>query len=141
MRRILISFILTLSVFLLAACTSKSVKMTNPEKVPAAEVTLTTDESDDGMVEYKLDVRHLAPADKIDGDATSYVAWIEPTSPTSGPPQNIGALDLQDDLSARLEGKTPFNHFNFFVTTEPTTVATAPSGEKIFESEVSRDTE
>lgn len=127
---------LALLSLILAACGSKSIKMTNIEKVPAAEATLTTDEADDGMVEYEFDVKHLAPADKISEDASSYVAWIQPLGAASASPQNIGALNLEDDLSARLEGKTPFKNFNFFVTAEPTMVATAPSGEKIFESQV-----
>lgn len=123
----------------IAACGSKSVKMTNPEKVPAAEATLTTNEARDGMVEYKLDVNHLAPAEKISEDASTYVAWIEPIGATSGPPQNVGALNLGDNLAANLEGRTPFKHFNFFVTLEPNTVATTPSGETVFESEVNRE--
>ncbi len=120
----------------LTACGSNQIRMTNLERVPAAEANLKTDKDKDGMVNYQLDVKHLAPADKVSEGASAYVAWIEPDGPGESAPQNIGLVNVNENLSATIEGRTPFQNFDFFITAEPHASVTQPDGERIFETRV-----
>lgn len=105
--------------------------------VPAAQGELKVRDADNNT-SIDLNVRHLAPPERLSPQASTYVVWVRPLADDSGRAQNIGALSVDRNLNGRLQTKTPLKQFELFVTAEPSTVAEAPTGERIMSAMVTR---
>lgn len=101
--------------------------------VPSSKGELRTSEDDNGNIRLALQVEHLAPPAKVAPDATVYVTWIQPGSEFI---QNVGALKIGDDLTAKLETLTPYRSFALTVTPEPSSRVSKPTHEAVFRSTV-----
>ena len=100
---------------LLVGCASQT-PMVRSELVPAAQAKLEVKERDGGNTAVKLKVEHLAPPERIDGNAQAYVVWVKPLEVQSEA-QNVGALPLdREKLKGSLETVTPHESFEIFVT-------------------------
>lgn len=133
--------LLILITMLTTSCTSTEYVMnTNKELTPAAEasVLVAEDIRNKDNLTLTLRINHLAQPSEIDEKASTYVAWIIPKE-AKYDPINIGALDLQENLSGLLETTVAFKEFDIFVTPERVPTATFPTGPKVFKSHVKED--
>ena len=102
--------------------------------VPAAEGKVQVASAEkDGNHDVKLQVDHLAPANRVSTGASTYVVWLRPQN---GAPQNVGVLQPDQDLKASLETKTPFRAFQIMVTPEPNPGATSPTAFPVMSARV-----
>lgn len=89
---------------------------------------------DNGNTEVEVRVKHLASPSHVAADASVYVVWLKPRNATI---QNIGALEVDDDLVGQLNTTTPHRSFTLTVTPEPSARMAEPSHEAVFSSEIS----
>jgi hypothetical protein len=102
---------------------------------PAAEGTVEATRGENGNTKLDLRVKHLAAPSKLADDASVYVVWVQPSK---GVVQNIGALEVNEDLVGRLQTTTPHAAFTLTVTPEPSARMAAPTHEPVFRAEVKR---
>ena len=114
-------------------CASTST-LQNSARIPAAQGKVKVKGEDNGNSRVRLQVKHLAPPGEIRADAQTYVVWIEPEG--SNKPQNVGALQVNDEREAELEATTPHKEFNLYVTAEPSPQAETPTGEHLLSTSV-----
>jgi hypothetical protein len=109
-------------------------------RVPAAQGAVSVQDGDNGNYKVAVNVKHMAPPDKVSTGASSYVVWLRPlaTDAKSQPPQNVGALAVNKDLEGNLTTVTPYRQFDLFVTAEPVPNSTAPTGEQLLTTTVRR---
>lgn len=112
---------------LLVGCAHK-VPMQTSQQIPAAQANVKVNKGDAGNSIVKLDVKHLAPPEKLVPGAKHFVVWVQPSN---GTVQNVGAFDVGEDRKATFETKTPHKDFSVFVTAEPEMTATMPSSERL----------
>src|SRR3954464_2753020 len=92
---------------------------------PAADAQLTHQKDDNGNVKVKIHFYHLAKPDSLTPAKDACVIWIEPNGQ---PPQNMGAVKVNDNLESEFQTRTPFNVFKVYVTAEEGPSVTTPSG-------------
>jgi len=88
---------------------------------------------DNGNTEVEVRVKHLSVPSKVAADASVYVVWIQPRNAAI---QNVGALELDEDLVGMLITTTPHRAFTLTVTPEPSARMEQPSHGAVFTSEV-----
>lgn len=121
------------------ACARSSVQkvpMTVSSEIPAAEGTVKTSRTDNDNTAIDLEVRHLAPPDRVKQGATTYVVWARPSG--TDKVQNLGALQVDDNLDGKLETVTPLRRFEVFITAESDPAASSPSGKELLSTSVER---
>ena len=120
----------------LAACgpPSSVIPLINSPETPAADGTLVMKPAQNGNRRLAIEVRHLAPPEKVAPTATTYVVWVRPQD---GAPQNIGALQVDKDLTGRLDTITPYQTFELFITAEKYKAATLSTGPRVLSGVVS----
>jgi hypothetical protein len=97
-------------------------------------VTVKNDHNENTVM--SIDVKHLAPPERVSAASTTYVVWLSPTDKTTGP-QNLGALAVDEHLNGKLKTSTPFSSFELFITAEPSPTVLEPTGEHMFWTKVS----
>lgn len=102
----------------------------------AGEGTVEASAGENDNTQLEVSVRHLAAPEKVAADASVYVVWIKPRN---APIQNIGALEVDDDLTGELKTTTPHVAFTLTVTPEPSSRMTEPSHAAVFTAHVDRD--
>lgn len=95
--------------------------------------TVEAKAGDNGNTEVEVRVKHLSEPSKVAPDASVYVVWIQPRNEAI---QNVGALEVDDDLVGMLSTTTPHRAFTLTVTPEPSARMAQPSHEPVFTSEV-----
>src|SRR5687768_2008578 len=75
----------------------------------AGEGTVEAKIGDNGNTEIDVRVKHLAAPAKVAADSSVYVVWIRPGA--EGRIQNVGALEVDDELVGRLKTTTPHRAF------------------------------
>lgn len=132
-----LALVLSLALALpLAACGGPGpIPMVNAPQTPAAQGTVVARIAENGNVRLNLEVRHLAPPEKVSPGATIYVVWVQPQG---GPPQNVGALRVDQNLAGRLETTTAHQSFEVFVTAEDMPAVTMPRGIRLLTAVVSQ---
>ena len=103
------------------------------EKVPAAQGKVMVSKPDGANRQVTVSVEHLAPPTQAFGKST-YVVWIRPVG--GGEAQNMGVLQFDDDLEARLTFKTPFKTFDVVISAEEQPNVTSPSNDLAFQASV-----
>lgn len=104
------------------------------QEIPAAEGTVSVTPREDGQ-RVKLQVNHLAPADRVVSDARVYVVWLHPMT-NGAPPLNVGTIRPGDDRRATIEFTTPFREFDVFITAERNVQATRPSRQQMMAASI-----
>jgi hypothetical protein len=112
-----------------AACGSEALQLNAGSQVPAAKGTVDTSTDDNNNLKLDIRVKHLAPAQNVSDDATTYVVWVEPMR--GGAARKLGALEVGDDRQGRLRAKTTSEPMQLFVTAEPSSQVSEPSTERI----------
>lgn len=117
--------------FLLAAagCASSTQLMSADSRVPAAQGEVKAKTEDNGNTHLKVKVKHMAKPNAVEPMAQTYVVWAQDTANT-GNVQNLGALQVSDDLEGEIEAITPLKRFDVFITAEPLATAQYPTGVK-----------
>jgi hypothetical protein len=110
--------------------------MNSSADVPASEGTVKATLGNNGNTNLSVRVKHLAPAFKVQPDATVYVVWIQQPGQS---PQNMGALTLNNNLEGSLEAVTPYRRFTVTVTPEPSQQGDHPTHPPVFTSQVNRE--
>ena len=95
--------------------------------------TVETHVDANGNTEVELLVKHLSTPSKVATDASIYVVWIRPHN---GMAQNVGALQVSDDLVGKFNTTTPHRAFTLMVTPEPSGRMTQPTHDAVFTAEV-----
>jgi predicted small lipoprotein YifL len=103
-------------------------------RVPSAQGSVAVEPAENGNTRLTVEVKHLAYPEKVWRDAKVYVVWVQPPN---GPPQNVGALHVDDNLYGRLTTITPFQSFELLITPEPSPAVLAPRGSRILSTMVS----
>jgi len=136
-RTLLVVSTCTLTLSTAACAGAQNTPLNATSEAPAAQGKLETRRTENQNTEVNLEVRHLAPPQKIASDATVYVVW---TKPLTGdvPPQNVGSLVVDADRMGSLKTKTPFERFNLMVTPEPSPSVIAPSHDPVMKAKVER---
>ena len=119
----------------LACCAQEPIPLINSPVVPAASGEITTEEGDDDNLRLEIAVKHLAPPGKVEAGAAVYVVWMEIAG---APPQNVGSLRVDEDLTGRLDTITPFHRFNLVITAERDPAAVFPRGPRVLSGTVDR---
>lgn len=112
----------------LAACSTSPVVMDKGEKLTAAQAEVKADEGANGNVDVNLYVKHLAKPEELNTGANTYVVWAKNTRDAAAPVQNLGQLQVNENLEGRFSTVTPFKNFDLFITAEPIATVSYPSG-------------
>ena len=139
--RIAAAALVTIVVTFAACSTGGTVRnMQSSATVPGAEGELALSDGGNQNTEILVSVKHLADPRKLRTGATNYIVWSRPFA-GNGEPQNLGALDVDENLNGRLRTVTPFRQFSLFITAEPAPNVVKPSGEPLLWTNVSRTAE
>ena len=103
------------------------------DQIPSAsgKVQVATEKS--GNHKLKVEVKHMAPAERVFEGSSVYVVWVKAAS---GEFQNVGALKVDKDLNGELTTQTPFSAFELIVTAEKSVDTTTPSDYKVMNARV-----
>jgi hypothetical protein len=124
------------AITILAGCAGSQAMRVNRTN-PAASAEVETREESNGNTKISLKAEHLARPEAVDPAAATYVVWAQDLA-NGGEPQNLGALEVDDNLKARFEAITPLKRFDLFITPEPINTAQVPTGEKSLWTTVSQ---
>ena len=111
-----------------AAHASETLVLGSSSQIPAAEGTAQFSKTANGNIEIQLRIKHLAPPSRIVPGAVVFVVWVRDLAAGSQA-QNLGALKVDKNLSARFKSVTSLAAFDVFLTCEQsqtTTVAAPP---------------
>lgn len=100
----------------------------NAASQPAAEGELKAGATKNDNTSIDLKVKHLAHPEKLQKPGSNYVVWTQRDD--KAPPQNIGALQVDKNLTGTLNTETPLHKFDLFITAEPSGQVAQPSGDK-----------
>ena len=117
---------------LLSACAALDFggrRLNRSPEIHAAEGSVKFSEIGGDDTGIELRVKNLKDPEEMSPPGYTYVAWVRSTP--YDPPHNVGALDLNEDLSGVLKAETPLRRFEFFVTAEPTSDAAEPTGRRL----------
>jgi hypothetical protein len=95
--------------------------------------TIETHVDKNGNTQVELLVKHLSDPSKVAIGASTYVVWIRPYNATI---QNVGALQVSDELVGKFNTTTPHRAFTLMVTPEPSARMSQPTHEAVFTAEV-----
>ena len=120
----------------LAACGGGGTKVAlQPTTAVAAAVgQVRAERTDQGNTKLDVEVRHMAPPEKISPGSKVYVVWAQRDDKSA--PQNIGALTVGDSRKGKLRTLTPLDSFDVFVTPERTPTTAEPTNEPVMRSRV-----
>ena len=114
-----------------------STELATSAKVPAAQGQLKISDAGNNNTGVELRVQHLARPTKIDSTATTFMVWAKPLAETARV-HPLGALTVNDDLSAQLNATTPLKSFEVFVTAESSSQVQEPQGDRLLWATVSQ---
>lgn len=119
-----------------AACAGEKKAALEPTAaVPAAEGQIRSKKTEQGNTKLDLEVKYLAPPNRVAPGAQVYIVWAQRYD-KSTPPQNIGALTVDENRKGKLETLTPLDRFDVFVTPEPSPDVTEPTNDPVMRSHV-----
>lgn len=113
-----------------AAIQSKTVELATSQQIPAAQGEMSVKDAGNNNTQVELSIKHLAPPQKIDAQATTFMVWAKPSSDLRRA-QPLGALVVDKDLKGKLTATTPYRNFEVFVTAETSSQVEDPSGDRL----------
>lgn len=130
-RQLLAIAMLVLIGLTAASCAgSRDVMLTSSGDIPAATSVVKMGTNDNGNTTFDLTVKHLAPPERVNPDASVFVVWTRGRE-SGARVQNMGALIVDDNLNGSYSGVTPLKEFELFVTAEPTLSNSSPTGKAL----------
>ena len=121
---------LLLSGTIATTCIAKTMPLGASQQIPAAEGTAQLHKTKNGNVEIKLKIKHLAPPERIVPGANVFMVWVRGLGPDAQA-QNLGALRVDKNLSAKMTAITAMPSFDLFITCEPSQTVTAPGSPEL----------
>lgn len=119
-----------------SACASATpIPMVGSPQTPAAQGAVTAEVGANGNTRLVVDVKHLAPPERVSPAAKVYVVWVQPRGSA---PQNVGALHVDQNLSGRLETVTAHTSFEVSVTAEEFPATTSPRGPRVLHAVIAQ---
>lgn len=118
--------VVLLSVALATPIGAVTLQLGSSTEIPAARGAVRLKHTKNGNVEIKLRVKHLAPPGRITPGADVFVVWVRGLAP-GAEAQNLGALQVDKNLSGKLTAVTSMSSFDLFLTCEQSQTTTAPS--------------
>ena len=116
----------------------QDVKLNASSQVPAADGRVLLSREDNNNTALNVEVKHLAAPQKVDPAANSYVVWSR-NHKADAYPQPLGALSVDQNLNGRLRTVTTQRNFDIFITAEPSSQVTEPSGDRLMWTTVDLD--
>jgi len=113
---------------------SQTTTLTAADSAPAAQGTAKASIGDNGNTTLDVEVKHLAPPDRISKDAKFYVVWAKPSD--GGAIQNLGMLRVDNDRKGDLTTKTALRDFTVLVTPESSGSVSRPSEASVMTTEI-----
>jgi hypothetical protein len=123
--------LVTLSLFFLTNCSTLKKDMNVSRTVPASSGVVAVKIIENDNTYIKLKVKHLAFPEKIRPNATTYLLWARPGEGTEAVSQNIGSLQVNDNMEGTVESITTLKVFNLFLTAEYSSQVSTPTGEEL----------
>ena len=120
-----------------AAGPGSSTQLATSAKVPAAQGQLKITDAGNNNTGVELRVQHLATPTKVDRSATTFMVWAKPYAEATRV-HPLGALTVNDDLSAQLNATTPLKNFEVFITAESSSQVQEPQGDRLLWATVSQ---
>jgi hypothetical protein len=118
-----------------AACaTTSPLQLSSGPRIPAAEGTVNTEMTKNNNTRLDVNLKYLAPPEKVASGATTYVVWAEPRA--GGEPSNLGAVTVDENREGKISTKTPLQDFRLFLTAERSGQVQSPSGEPLLWADV-----
>ena len=114
---------------------SRELRLTGSPSLSSAEGTAKVSTTDDGNTQIDLDVKHLAPPEKIKASATAFVVWVKDANSETDA-HNLGALKVDQNLHGSMKAVTSLRSFDLYVTAEPNATTDQPSGEQLLRTNV-----
>jgi hypothetical protein len=132
-RLLIIPSLLILSSGIGCAGSSKY-EMTGSGKAPDADGRISVEKVEGGNSMVTLDLEHLAPPQRMENQATTYVVWFQKPGQ---PPSLVGHLSYDPgNRTGTMRATTTDRQFNVVVTAEPTEVVSTPSNIIVFQKQV-----
>jgi hypothetical protein len=119
----------------LTGCSGAEKLSTSPA-LPSSEGSLKCEKAANDNTGIDLKVKHLANPDRLTPPASAYVVWTRADKGSA--PQNIGALEVDKNLSGHLKTVTALRRFELFITAEPAGATQTPSGSPLMWANCSR---
>jgi hypothetical protein len=120
------------------ACSGmQKTQLTTTPQNPAAQGQVETRRTENQNTEVSLEVRHMAPPQKVADDATVYVVWAQPLAGDT-PPQNMGSFVVGKDRTGSLRTVTPHERFELLVTPEVKGTVERPTNDPVMKAKISR---
>jgi hypothetical protein len=119
----------------LAACGTPTYAFRGNSIDPSADGFVKVDPGPNGNLEVKVRVTHVAPPQRLDPNAITYVVWVRPVEGEPRP-QNVGALNVGDGERGELDTVTSLRHFVVFITVEQSPNPESPSAMRVLETRV-----
>jgi len=113
-----------------------SVRMVGSVENAAAQGTVTATSGENNNTAIVVDVRHLAPPERVQPGATTYVVWARAMGRDEY--QNLGGMRVDSDLHGRLRTVTPLRSFDVIVTAEASSTATTPATKRVLSATIER---
>lgn len=113
-----------------------SVRMVGSVDIPAAQGTVTATSAANNNTAIVVDVHHLAPPERVQPGATTYVVWARATGRDDY--QNLGGLKVDSDLHGRLQTVTSLRSFDVIVTAEESPTVTTPARKRVLSATIER---
>ena len=121
---LLLCLLLTCSV--VTGSAAATLALGSSSQIPAAQGKAHLRNTENGNVEIKLNVKHLAPPGRISPGAEVFVEWARGLAP-GNEAQNLGALKVDKNLNGKLTAITPMSSFDLFITCEQSQTAAFPA--------------
>lgn len=126
-------FILTCIILCIGSACSKKLHFSTSAIVPAAQGAVKVKKDKNKNYSVELNVRHLAPAERLIEPKNVYVVWADTKE---GGIQNMGQLKSRQglfskDLKSNLKTVTTFNPTDFFITAEKEANIRYPEGQVV----------
>jgi len=109
-------------------------QVTGSGRAPDADGRITVEKAEGGNSMVTLDVNHLAPPDRMESGATTYVVWFQKQGQ---PAMRAGQLGYDKGKRAgTMRATTTNRQFDVLVTAEASGVVPSPSDVVIFQKQV-----
>jgi hypothetical protein len=96
--------------------------------IPSTEGTVTYGKVNNDNTSIALTVKHLPHPKKLTPPANNYVVWLRPQGAAA---QNMGELNVDDNLNGTMNTVTAIKKFDLFVTAEANAQVSQPTGAQL----------
>lgn len=127
--------LLALSVAFASACSASNyAPLDATARAPAAVGAVHLEKGPNDNTIGSLDVKYLAPPEKLRSDLAVYVVWTRPVGSREW--QNVGQLVVHDDRTGSVKITVPYGTFELSISAESTGQVSEPSDLVVLQGKV-----